>query len=125
MIGQFFSIDISNILTLLLPNGTLSKAPGASNLLYSDFATSISGEIITSIGIFDLLKSFPHFPSKKSLVLILAIFFEILNKELASWHTIILVSSFLVTAMIISVFSAPAFSKTVGSEALPTIPLTS
>ena len=54
-IGQFFSIDISNILTLSLPKGTLSNAPGASNLLYKDFATSSSGEIITSIGILDLL----------------------------------------------------------------------
>ena len=27
LIGQFFSIEISNILTLFLPNGTLSKAP--------------------------------------------------------------------------------------------------
>ena len=42
-------------LELLLPKGTLSKAPGASSLLYNDFATSNSGEIITSIGIFDLL----------------------------------------------------------------------
>ena len=55
LIGQFFSIEISNIFTLFFPNGTLSKAPGASNLLYRDFATSSSGEIITSIGIFDLL----------------------------------------------------------------------
>ena len=75
-IGQFFSIDISNIFTLLFPKGTLSSAPGASNLLYKDLATSISGDIITSIGMLDLLKSLPHFPSKKSLVLILAIFFE-------------------------------------------------
>ena len=45
--GQFFSIDISNIFTLLFPKGTLSNAPGASNLLYNDFATSNSGEIIT------------------------------------------------------------------------------
>ena len=34
---------------------TLSKAPGASNLRCNDFATSISGEIITSIGKFLLL----------------------------------------------------------------------
>ena len=73
-IGQFFSIDISNIFTLSLPNGTLSNAPGASSLLYKDFATSRSGDIITSIGILDLLYSFPHFPSKKSFVLIRAIF---------------------------------------------------
>ena len=77
------------------------------------------------IGILDLLKSFPHFPSKKSFVLIRAIFFETLNNELASWHTIIFVSSFLVTAITISAFSAPAFSKTVGKDALPTIPFTS
>ena len=53
--GQDFSIAISNIFTLLPANGTLSKAPGASNLLNKDFATSFSGEIITSIGILDLL----------------------------------------------------------------------
>ena len=62
---------------------------------------------------------------KKSFVLIRAIFFDTLNKELANWQTIILVSSFLVTAIIISAFSAPAFSKTVGKDALPTIPFTS
>ena len=67
----------------------------------------------------------PHLPSKKSLVRILAIFFETLNNELANWQTIILVSSFLVTAITISAFSAPAFSKTVGNVALPTIPFTS
>ena len=83
-IGHDFSIAISSIFTLLPANGTLSNAPGASNLLYKDFATSSSGEIITSIGILDLLNSFPHFPSKNSLVLILAIFFETLNKELAN-----------------------------------------
>ena len=74
--GQFFSIDISNILTLLFPKGTLSNAPGASNLLYSDLATSISGDIITSIGMLDLLNNFPHFPSRKSFVRILAIFWK-------------------------------------------------
>ena len=84
LIGQFFSIEISNIFTLSLPNGTLSSAPGASNLLYKDFATSISGEIITSIGMLDLLYNFPHLPSKKSFVLILAIFFETLKSELAN-----------------------------------------
>ena len=101
------------------------EAPGASSLLYKDLATSISGEIITSIGILDLLNNLPHFPSKKSFVLIRAIFFETLNSELANWQTIILVSSFLVTAITISAFSAPAFSKTVGREALPTTPFTS
>ena len=83
-IGQFFSIEISNIFTLLFPNGTLSRAPGASSRLKRDLATSTSGEMITSIGIFDLLKSFPHFPSRKSYVLILAIFFDTLNNELAN-----------------------------------------
>ena len=53
--GQFFSTAISNILILSDAKGTLSRAPGASNLLNNDFATSNSGEIITSIGIFDLL----------------------------------------------------------------------
>ena len=62
LIGQFFSIAISNILTLFLPKGTLSSAPGASNLLYKDLATSSSGDMMTSIGIFDLLYSLPHFP---------------------------------------------------------------
>ena len=61
--GQFFSIEISNILTLSFPKGTLSK-PRASNLLYRDLATSSSGDIITSIGILDLLYNFPHFPQK-------------------------------------------------------------
>ena len=91
-IGQFFSIEISNILTLFFPNGTLSRAPGASNLLYKDLATSRSGEIITSIGIFDLLYNLPHFPSKKSFVRSYTCnFFETLNKELANWQTIIFV----------------------------------
>ena len=84
LIGQFFSIEISSIFTLLSPKGTLSRAPGASNLLYKDLATSSSGEIITSIGILDILYSLPHLPSKKSLVRILAIFFETLNNELAN-----------------------------------------
>ena len=60
------------------------EAPGASSLLYRDLATSNSGEIITSIGMLDLLYNLPHFPSKKSFVLILAIFFETLNNELAN-----------------------------------------
>ena len=55
IMGQDFSIAISSIFTLLPANGTLSNAPGASNLLNKDFATSFSGEIITSIGILDLL----------------------------------------------------------------------
>ena len=82
--GQFFSIAISSILTLSFANGTLSKAPGASNLLKRDLATSISGEIITSIGIADLLYNLLHLLSKKSFVLIRAIFLLILNKELAN-----------------------------------------
>ena len=64
-------------------------------------------------------------PSKNSCDLILAIFLDILNKELANWQTIILVSSFLVTAIIIAASFAPAFSNTEGKVALPTIPLTS
>ena len=75
--------------------------------------------------IVDLLYNLFHLPSKKSLVLILAIFFCMLNNELANWQTTIFVSSFLVTAIIMSAFSAPAFSKTEGNVALPTIPLTS
>ena len=55
LIGQFFSIEISNILTFPFPKGTLSNAPGASSLLYKDLATSSSGDIITSMGILDLL----------------------------------------------------------------------
>ena len=52
---QFSLIKISNSLILLSANGTLSNAPGASNFLWIDFAISISGEIITSIGKFSLL----------------------------------------------------------------------
>ena len=46
---------ISSIFTLLPANGTLSNAPGASNLRNKDLATSFSGEMMTSIGILDLL----------------------------------------------------------------------
>ena len=53
--GHFSSIKISSNLILFLANGTLSNAPGASNFLCRDFAISISGEIITSIGKFSLL----------------------------------------------------------------------
>ena len=53
--AQFFLIRISSNLILLSVKGTLSKAPGASNFLWIDFAISISGEIITSIGKFSLL----------------------------------------------------------------------
>ena len=49
-IGHFSSIAISNIFILPLAKGTLSNAPGASNFLCKDFATSNSGEIITSTG---------------------------------------------------------------------------
>ena len=48
-------IKISNNLILFSAKGTLSKAPGASSFLWIDFAISISGEIITSIGKFSLL----------------------------------------------------------------------
>ena len=52
---QLSLIKISNNLILLSANGTLSSAPGASNFLWIDFAISISGEMITSIGKFSLL----------------------------------------------------------------------
>ena len=50
--GQFFSIKISSNLILFSAKGILSKAPGASNFLWIDFAISNSGEIIKSIGNF-------------------------------------------------------------------------
>ena len=53
--GQFLLTKISRTLIFPSANGTLSSAPGASNFLKRDFATSISGEIITSIGKLDLL----------------------------------------------------------------------
>ena len=53
--GQFFLTKISKTLIFPSANGTLSSAPGASNFRKSDFATSASGEIITSIGKFVLL----------------------------------------------------------------------
>jgi len=53
--GHFSLIKISSNLILLLANGTLSKAPGASSFLCKDFAISISGEMMTSIGKFSLL----------------------------------------------------------------------
>ena len=59
--GQFSLINISSNLILLSANGTLSNAPGASNFLCKDFAISISGEIITSIGKFSLLYTFVNF----------------------------------------------------------------
>ena len=49
---QFSFIKISNNLILFSAKGTLATAPGASNFLCIDFAISISGEIITSIGQF-------------------------------------------------------------------------
>ena len=52
---QFSLIKISNNLILLSANGTLSRAPGASSFIWIDFAISISGEIMTSIGKFSLL----------------------------------------------------------------------
>ena len=54
-IGQLVSIKISSNLILLFAKGTLSSEPGASSFLCRDFAISISGEIITSIGKFSLL----------------------------------------------------------------------
>ena len=53
--GHVLFTEISNNLILFSAKGTLSKAPGASNFLCSDFAISSSGEIITSIGRFSLL----------------------------------------------------------------------
>ena len=61
----------------------LEKKQGLSHARNRGIEES-SGDIITSIGILDLLYNFPHFPSKKSLVLIRAIFFDTLNKELAN-----------------------------------------
>ena len=52
---QLSLIKISSNLILLSEKGTLSNAPGASSFLCIDFAISISGEIITSIGKFSLL----------------------------------------------------------------------
>ena len=52
---QLSLIKISNNLILFFANGILSNAPGASNFLCNDFAISISGEMITSIGKFSLL----------------------------------------------------------------------
>ena len=47
-------IRISNNRILLSAKGTLSRAPGASNFLWIDFAISSSAEMITSIGKFSL-----------------------------------------------------------------------
>ena len=44
-IGQFSFISISSNLILLSAKGTLSKAPGASSFLCSEFAISNSGDI--------------------------------------------------------------------------------
>ena len=66
IIGQFFSTAISKTLILPPAKGTLSSVPGAYNFLKRDLATSISGEIITSIGKLELLKSLLHLPSKNS-----------------------------------------------------------
>ena len=52
---QLSLISISKSLICFSANGTLSRAPGASNFLCIDLAISISGEIITSIGKFSLL----------------------------------------------------------------------
>jgi len=61
---QFLLIRISKSLILLLANGTLSRAPGASNFLWIDLAISISGEIITPIGKFSLLYTLVNFGFK-------------------------------------------------------------
>ena len=45
-IGHTLSIKISKSLILFSANGTLSKAPGASNFLCNDLAISSSGDII-------------------------------------------------------------------------------
>ena len=123
--GHFSSIWISNNLTRSSAKGILSIAPGASSFLYNDFATSNSGEIIISIGKFSLVKRPFQIGFKNSFDLIRAIFLGILKRECAIWQTIMFVSSFLVTAMIISAFFASAFSKTEGYVAIPTIPLAS
>ncbi len=44
-IAHLSSIKISNNFILFSAKGTLSRAPGASNFLWIDFAISISGEI--------------------------------------------------------------------------------
>ncbi len=54
-IGHDSSIKISKSFILLSANGILSNAPGDSNFRCIDFAISISGEIITSIGKLSLL----------------------------------------------------------------------
>ena len=79
--GQFLSILISKTFILPLANGTLSKAPGASNFRCNDLATSNSGEIITSIGKLAFPYNFPHLEPKNSWPLILAIFLLILKIE--------------------------------------------
>ena len=61
---QFSLIKISNNRILLSANGTLSSAPGASSFLCIDFAISISGEIITSMGKFSLLYTLVNFGFK-------------------------------------------------------------
>ena len=64
--GHFFPILIFKTFILPLAKGTLSKAPGASNFLCSDLATSSSGEIITSIGRLDLPYNLFHLVPKNS-----------------------------------------------------------
>ena len=125
LIGHLSSTKISKSLMLFLANGTLSLEPGDSNFLWIDFAISISGDITKSIGKFSLLNSWENFGSRYSWDLILAIFLGILNKEYAIWQISILISSFLVTAMIIFASDILAFSRTAGEVALPTIALTS
>ena len=124
-IGHFSLIWISNMLILFLAKFTLSSAPGASSFLCKDFATSISGDIITSIGKLELSYKLIYFWSRYSWDLILAIFFEILKIECEIWQISILTSSLLVTAIIISASLALAFSRTEGKVPIPTTPFTS
>ena len=79
--GQFLPMLISKTFIFPFTKGTLSNAPGASNFLCNDLATSNSGEIITSIGRLDSPNNLPHFLPKNSCPLILAIFLLILKIE--------------------------------------------
>ena len=63
-IGHESSIRISKSLILFSAKGTLSNAPGDSNLRCIDFPISNSGEIITSIGKLSLLYNLENFGSK-------------------------------------------------------------
>ena len=54
-IGQSSFIFTPKNLKLLSPKGTFSKAPGNSNLLNTDLATSFSGDIIIFTGKLELV----------------------------------------------------------------------